>query len=219
MARVPSLVTTGVTYTASLSWEKKKIMHSQNTWASSILKARVLWTVPRCSTSRCFKPSRSLWREKLQRQSSSTTAKLTSRWTPRRSFYNLQCPGLSPPGNPLEGALIMLKGSLVHRRAGPEAASAGYWGLEVYKWVDGREQWPSLAQDKRRSLDCIFSSNYCDFRQEVKWPGHVWRKASSVQINAQLPIECSKFRRNYSSSMNRKPTLNQPTENPLLIDF
>ena len=32
-------------------------------------------------------------------------------------------------------------------------------------------------------------------RQEVKWPGHVWRKASSVQIIAWLPYECSKFRR------------------------
>ena len=128
MARVPSLVTTGVTYTASLSWEKKKITHSQNTWASSILKARVLWTVPRCSTSRCFKPSRSLWREKLQRQSSSTTAKPTSRWTPRRSFYNLQCPGLSPPGNPLEWDLTMLEeGECSTQGARPEAALAGIW--------------------------------------------------------------------------------------------
>ena len=51
-----------------------------------------------------------------------------SRWTPRRSFYNLQCPGLSPPGNPLEWDLTMLEeGECSTRGARPEAALAGIW--------------------------------------------------------------------------------------------
>ena len=44
--------------------------------------------------------------------------------------------------------------------------------------------WPKLRDGVSV---CIFSSNHCDFRQEVNWPGHVWRKASS----AELPYECS----------------------------
>ena len=92
MARAPSQPTTGATYTANLSWEKRKIMHSPNICIFSILKVKVLWTVRKCSMWRCFKHLRSPWRKKSLKQSSSTTARRTSRWTLKQSSYNQQCP-------------------------------------------------------------------------------------------------------------------------------
>ena len=110
---------------------------------------------------------------------------------------------------------------MVFQMSGTHAAFIS-WQLKKSNSISKRYCWAKLSSSiylNWHTLFCLISKlikalqdkichrcvrnwrNFCPLlkRQEVKWTGHVWRKASSVLINAQLPYECSKFRRTLSS--------------------